>query len=115
MLTEGGLLNFFTLNGKAYPATDTIQMQVGQIDQASLSPNRNVRARQECAPRAHGRRLPGASVFPAGGLVETALLDAEDLARLDVHIRSARGWRGGEASPTTHAEICRPPLATGER
>lgn len=30
MLMEGGLPNFFTINGKAYPATDTIQMKVGQ-------------------------------------------------------------------------------------
>lgn len=30
MLMEGGLPNFFTINGKAYPATNTIQMKVGQ-------------------------------------------------------------------------------------
>lgn len=30
MLMEGGLPNYFTINGKAYPATDTIQMKVGQ-------------------------------------------------------------------------------------
>ena len=30
MLMEGGLPNFFTINGKAYPSTDTIQMKVGQ-------------------------------------------------------------------------------------
>ena len=30
MLMEGGLPNFFTINGKAYPSTDTIQMTVGQ-------------------------------------------------------------------------------------
>jgi FtsP/CotA-like multicopper oxidase with cupredoxin domain len=30
MLMEGGLPNFFTINGKAYPATDTIEMKVGQ-------------------------------------------------------------------------------------
>lgn len=30
MLMEGGLPNFFTINGKAYPGTDTIQMSVGQ-------------------------------------------------------------------------------------
>lgn len=30
MLMEGGLPNFFTINGKAYPATETIQMKVGQ-------------------------------------------------------------------------------------
>jgi FtsP/CotA-like multicopper oxidase with cupredoxin domain len=30
MLMEGALPNFFTINGKAYPATDTIQMKVGQ-------------------------------------------------------------------------------------
>lgn len=30
MLMEGTLPNFFTVNGKAYPATDTIQMEVGQ-------------------------------------------------------------------------------------
>ena len=30
MLMEGGLPNFFTINGKAYPATDTIRMKVGQ-------------------------------------------------------------------------------------
>ncbi len=29
MLMEGALPNFFTINGKAYPATDTIQMRVG--------------------------------------------------------------------------------------
>lgn len=29
MLMEGALPNFFTINGKAYPATDTIQMKVG--------------------------------------------------------------------------------------
>ena len=30
MLMEGGLPNFFTINGKAYPATDTIPMRVGE-------------------------------------------------------------------------------------
>lgn len=30
MLMDGALPNFFTINGKAYPATDTIQMKVGQ-------------------------------------------------------------------------------------
>ncbi|WP_225769648.1 DUF4396 domain-containing protein [Inquilinus sp. Marseille-Q2685] len=30
MLMEGGLPNFFTINGKAYPATDTIRMKVGE-------------------------------------------------------------------------------------
>ena len=30
MLMEGGLPNYFTINGKAYPATDVIQMKVGQ-------------------------------------------------------------------------------------
>lgn len=30
MLMEGGLPNFFTINGKAYPSTDTIDMKVGQ-------------------------------------------------------------------------------------
>jgi FtsP/CotA-like multicopper oxidase with cupredoxin domain len=30
MLMEGALPNFFTINGKAYPATDTIEMRVGQ-------------------------------------------------------------------------------------
>ena len=30
MLMEGALPNFFTINGKAYPATDTLQMKVGQ-------------------------------------------------------------------------------------
>jgi len=30
MLMEGALPNFFTINGKAYPSTDTIQMKVGQ-------------------------------------------------------------------------------------
>jgi FtsP/CotA-like multicopper oxidase with cupredoxin domain len=30
MLMEGGLPNFFTINGRAYPATDTIHMRVGQ-------------------------------------------------------------------------------------
>ena len=30
MLMEGGLPNYFTINGKAYPATDTIRMKVGQ-------------------------------------------------------------------------------------
>jgi manganese oxidase len=30
MLMEGGLPNFFTINGKAYPATDTLRMRVGQ-------------------------------------------------------------------------------------
>lgn len=30
MLMEGGLRNFFTINGRAYPATDTIHMRVGQ-------------------------------------------------------------------------------------
>jgi FtsP/CotA-like multicopper oxidase with cupredoxin domain len=29
MLMEGGLQNFFTINGKAYPATDTLRMRVG--------------------------------------------------------------------------------------
>jgi FtsP/CotA-like multicopper oxidase with cupredoxin domain len=30
MLMEGGLPNYFTVNGKAYPSTDTIAMKVGQ-------------------------------------------------------------------------------------
>lgn len=30
MLMDGALPNFFTINGKAYPSTDTIQMKVGQ-------------------------------------------------------------------------------------
>ena len=30
MLMEGGLPNYFTINGKAFPATDTIRMKVGQ-------------------------------------------------------------------------------------
>jgi manganese oxidase len=30
MLMEGGLPNYFTINGKAYPATDVIHMHVGQ-------------------------------------------------------------------------------------
>jgi len=30
MLMEGGLPTFFTINGKAYPATETIHMQVGE-------------------------------------------------------------------------------------
>jgi manganese oxidase len=30
MLMEGGMPNYFTINGKAYPATDTIHMRVGQ-------------------------------------------------------------------------------------
>lgn len=30
MIMEGALPNFFTINGKAYPATDTIRMGVGQ-------------------------------------------------------------------------------------
>jgi len=30
LLMEGALPNFFTIDGKAYPATDTIQMKVGQ-------------------------------------------------------------------------------------
>jgi FtsP/CotA-like multicopper oxidase with cupredoxin domain len=30
MLMEGALPNFFTINGKAYPATDTIQMELGE-------------------------------------------------------------------------------------
>jgi hypothetical protein len=30
MLMEGGLPNYFTINGKAYPATETIKMKVGQ-------------------------------------------------------------------------------------
>jgi FtsP/CotA-like multicopper oxidase with cupredoxin domain len=30
MLMEGALPNFFTINGKAYPATDTIRMEVGE-------------------------------------------------------------------------------------
>jgi FtsP/CotA-like multicopper oxidase with cupredoxin domain len=30
MLMEGMLPNYFTINGKAYPATDTIQMKVGE-------------------------------------------------------------------------------------
>lgn len=29
MLMEGGLPNYFTINGKAYPSTDTIRMRVG--------------------------------------------------------------------------------------
>jgi hypothetical protein len=30
MLMEGALPNYFTINGKAYPSTDTIQMKVGE-------------------------------------------------------------------------------------
>src|SRR5262249_26386105 len=30
MLMEGGLPNFFTINGKAYPSTDVVGMRVGQ-------------------------------------------------------------------------------------
>jgi FtsP/CotA-like multicopper oxidase with cupredoxin domain len=30
MLMEGGLPNFFTINGKAYPETDVVKMKVGQ-------------------------------------------------------------------------------------
>ncbi|WP_412028080.1 DUF4396 domain-containing protein [Deinococcus yunweiensis] len=30
MPMEGGLPNYFTINGKAYPATDTVQMRVGE-------------------------------------------------------------------------------------
>ena len=30
MIMEGGLPNYFTINGKAYPSTDTIRMKVGQ-------------------------------------------------------------------------------------
>ena len=30
MLMEGGLPNYFTINGRAYPATDTIHMKLGQ-------------------------------------------------------------------------------------
>ena len=30
MLMEGALPNFFTINGKAYPGTDTIKMEVGE-------------------------------------------------------------------------------------
>ncbi|ABF43992.1 multicopper oxidase, type 3 [Deinococcus phoenicis] len=30
MIMEGALPNFFTINGKAYPATDTIRMKIGQ-------------------------------------------------------------------------------------
>lgn len=30
MLMEGGLPNYFTINGKSYPATDKIQMRVGE-------------------------------------------------------------------------------------
>lgn len=30
MLMEGGLPNFFTINGKSYPATDTLRMRVGE-------------------------------------------------------------------------------------
>lgn len=30
MLMEGGLPNFFTINGKSYPSTDTISMEVGE-------------------------------------------------------------------------------------
>ena len=30
MQMEGGLANFFTINGKAYPSTDTLHMRVGE-------------------------------------------------------------------------------------
>jgi manganese oxidase len=30
MLMEGGLPNFFTINGKSFPATDTVRMRVGE-------------------------------------------------------------------------------------
>lgn len=30
MLMEGGLPNYFTINGKAYPSTDTVKMKVGE-------------------------------------------------------------------------------------
>src|SRR5207237_1064989 len=36
MIMEGGLPNFFTINGKAYPATDTIRMKVGQTVKLSF-------------------------------------------------------------------------------
>jgi hypothetical protein len=39
MLMEGGLPNYFTINGRAYPATDTIHMRVGQtVNSGSLVP-----------------------------------------------------------------------------
>ncbi|WP_241702841.1 DUF4396 domain-containing protein [Leifsonia shinshuensis] len=31
MPMEGGLANYFTINGKAYPSTETIRMKVGQV------------------------------------------------------------------------------------
>lgn len=30
MLMEGGLPNYFTINGKAFPSTDTVKMKVGE-------------------------------------------------------------------------------------
>jgi len=30
MFMEGGLANYFTIKGKAYPSTDTIRMKVGE-------------------------------------------------------------------------------------
>ena len=30
MPMEGGMPNYFTINGRAYPATDTIEMKVGE-------------------------------------------------------------------------------------
>jgi FtsP/CotA-like multicopper oxidase with cupredoxin domain len=31
MLMEGGLPNYFTINGKSYPGTDTVHMRVGEM------------------------------------------------------------------------------------
>jgi hypothetical protein len=41
MLTEGGLPNFFTINGKAYPDTEPISMHVGETFRVRLHQGRS--------------------------------------------------------------------------
>lgn len=38
---RGSLPNFFTINGKAYPATDTVEMKLGQTNKVRLIGSNN--------------------------------------------------------------------------
>lgn len=53
MLMEGGLPNFFTINGKAYPSTtDVISMKVGQTIKLRFIGSNNNFIHHVCAWRA---------------------------------------------------------------
>lgn len=79
MLMEGGLPNYFTINGKAYPATDTLRMRVGQTikfrfvgtNNNSFSPLRG--RRHQCrAGSALRRDLAGAGTRQMGYCTATS-------------------------------------------